>query len=612
MVASPARADLPYAYRTATLTSTTQSVTFTNSLTGQGACAVQIVSNANGDTVNFAVTVDGTNYTPVNMADYAGGTAATNATTGTYHGDCSAVRQFKVSLASPTGDSSVALVIAAGQSSPSGSSGGGGGGGVTSIIADSPLLASTPTGDVELSLNEDMRDLGPPALAGANIYTDLPTGTQGCGAAGNSLTVLRTATPLRAFNMCINGDTLGLEVSHQSGAVNLALFQFSASALAASSSLCTTSDTIPAITTIGCGSSLPVLESGSNFLWLGAGTGLHNIGMGIGTLAVNTTGADNIAIGDGALAANTTNGQNVAVGYQALNSTSTSGNQNTAIGASALLNLTTNSSNVAVGYQSQMTSIDGGWNTSTGTNSLQNLNHGHGNACFGYLSCAALDINDEDVGIGAWALRDFTSTTQHSYNTAVGSHALDNGVTGSTGIQNTAVGYSAGQLITSGGSNVILGFMADVPVPTASNQMSLGNAIYCTGVNGTGLTISAASCGVGVQAPGHMWDVAGSAAYSTDGNNHLNSCLTRTGVPCVGFATCTNASPSATCNPGSQTVPTYSRCTATMATTASAAGGVLVIVDGIGNPGGGGTLSFQFEGAAVWTGTVSAYYNCVS
>lgn len=119
-VSGNARADLPFQFRQGTLTATTQALVFSAPLSGQGACSLAIVTNAATDRVDFAVSVDGTNYTPVSLADYAGGSPTTNATSGTFHGDCSAVKQFKVYLDSPTGSSSVAVVIAAGQSSPSG------------------------------------------------------------------------------------------------------------------------------------------------------------------------------------------------------------------------------------------------------------------------------------------------------------------------------------------------------------------------------------------------------------------------------------------------------------------------------------------------------------
>lgn len=168
----PARADLPFVAANGTLTATKTALVFPTTLVGQGTCSVAI-GTTTGEEVDFSVSVDGTHYTPVNVADFAGGSPVTSATGGMYHGDCSAARQFKVSVVSPTGGTAVSVSMLAAQASIA-TIIGAGGGGISSIIGTSPIDASTVSGTTTISCSTCITALDVQAGAGLSLATPSP------------------------------------------------------------------------------------------------------------------------------------------------------------------------------------------------------------------------------------------------------------------------------------------------------------------------------------------------------------------------------------------------------------------------------------------------------
>jgi len=143
-------------------------------------------------------------------------------------------------------------------------------------------------------------------------------------------------------------------------------------------------------------------------------TGNFNTGVGAGALALNT-GEDNTAIGGATLLLNTT------------------GNANTAIGAEALFNNTNGYGNIAVGVQTLYNNHGGPYNNAFGGGALWSNQGGQSNNGYGYQ---ALYFNVNGAN-----------------NTAMGDSALYQ----STGNYNTAIGFEAGQNLTSGTGNVYIG-----------------------------------------------------------------------------------------------------------------------------------------------------------
>ncbi|MEK7169791.1 MAG: NYN domain-containing protein, partial [Patescibacteria group bacterium] len=83
-------------------------------------------------------------------------------------------------------------------------------------------------------------------------------------------------------------------------------------------------------------------------------------------------------------------------------------------------------------------------------------------------------------------------------STAVGYNAL----LLDTGGSNIALGSQAGDNITSGASNIIIGMNIDAPSATASGQLSIGNLIFGTSLGETGTTISDGNVGIATTTPG--------------------------------------------------------------------------------------------------------------
>ncbi|MFN0255639.1 beta strand repeat-containing protein [Pedobacter ureilyticus] len=129
-----------------------------------------------------------------------------------------------------------------------------------------------------------------------------------------------------------------------------------------------------------------------------------------------------------------------------------------------------------------------------------------------------IGINNVAIGLGAAVLN-----KSGSLNTAVGAYALQNNTDGgsnagfghwslsntTTGNENTAVGTRSGNNITTGSWNITLGSQAWVPSATASNQLSIGNLIYGTGLDGRFPNISTGNIGIGVKAPSEKLDING-------------------------------------------------------------------------------------------------------
>ena len=193
-------------------------------------------------------------------------------------------------------------------------------------------------------------------------------------------------------------------------------------------------------------------------IWSGATNymnmrGTNNLGIGAGSVRIGVTGSANTGYGNESLFTLTSGYSNSAFGHQALRQ-STAGFNNSAFGKEAMYN-----------------DGDGTWNTA-----------------MGYLALRQGTSSDYNVAIGGGAL--FTLGTG-SGNVAVGANSLYN--LAATASNNTALGYLAGSGITSGWNNIAIGFNAQVPSGTASNQLNIGNWIYGSGGNiGIGTGASAA------------------------------------------------------------------------------------------------------------------------
>ena len=199
-------------------------------------------------------------------------------------------------------------------------------------------------------------------------------------------------------------------------------------------------------------------DSGASGIAIGAysNAGDHSVALGTSALNSNTTGSDNIAVGTSALKSNTTGPGNIAIGENTLYS-NTRGDDNIAIGRNALYQSDTGGGNIAIGYQAMYYQNDintgntaVGYQAMVGTNSASNYH----NTAIGYRALNRAGNSAESAG----------------QNTAVGSSALENNV---TGFANTAIGSDALNTGRQGDYNTALGNYACANV-TGSHKTCIG------------------------------------------------------------------------------------------------------------------------------------------
>ena len=178
-----------------------------------------------------------------------------------------------------------------------------------------------------------------------------------------------------------------------------------------------------------------------------ASGGIHNTCIGNNAGTAITTGVNNTAIGSGAGDALTDADYNTALGAFALTA-DTQGNKSTAVGWGALQTANTTSSGDAI-------------NTSVGYEAGK---------------CVTTAVNSTFIG----GMTGYSGTLTGNNNVALGTYALY-AVNGSAN-RNTALGYAAGQTITTGDNNIAIGENAlrtgrpGGEVTTGDNVIGIGNA----------------------------------------------------------------------------------------------------------------------------------------
>lgn len=223
------------------------------------------------------------------------------------------------------------------------------------------------------------------------------------------------------------------------------------------------------------------------------------------------------ATGVNAGAAITTGGRNSFFGNASGQNVS-SGTGNNFFGYACGLNTTSGGSNVAMGYSAMYFNTTGGGNTALGHDaSFYNVT-GNNNVAVGAFALFGTSTQSclGSVAVGYNAL--FTAGTNANYNVAIGYEAGKQVTSGAT---NTLIGHQAGDNITTGGSNIIIGQGIDAPSATTSQQLSIGNLIYGTGLDGTATTVSTGKVGIGVAAPTSKLDIAGDVEITSTSYYYL-------------------------------------------------------------------------------------------
>ena len=146
------------------------------------------------------------------------------------------------------------------------------------------------------------------------------------------------------------------------------------------------------------------------------------------------------------------------------------------MGYEALNDNTTASSGTAVGFLALSKVTEGNYNTAFGAQAGEALTTGSSNTALGYAALLRKTTGSQNVAVGPWSMQNGTTG---DYNVAVGRYALKN----ATGNFNVGIGSTAGQDITSGAKNVVVGGDSDVSAAAAQNQIVIGSDVTGLGDN---------------------------------------------------------------------------------------------------------------------------------
>jgi len=422
-----------------------------------------------------------------------------------------------------TGSNNTALGYAAGVASGNLSN--------TTAIGNGATVTSSNTIQLGNTAVTDVKTTGIVTATGFKTYSgtssqylmadgSVSSGTSSSTSGGIPYAGATQAVDLGAYDMKVNGLTIGVGAGNVSATSNLVLgknalinntsgsyntaigYEALKSNTTASNNIAIGNQALMNTTTMGGMVAIGYKALSSNT------TGMTNTAIGDRSLMSNTTGTWNIGIGSGALNTNTTGSQNIAIGYQS--QASSNGNSNTSVGfatliyggygnnafgSNALTANTTGGDNSAIGYFALTSNTTGGRNFAVGTATLWSNTTGSNNIAIGSQALYNNVGNSGSLAIGNGALQfsDNRVTGITTGNIAIG----ENSLRGAYGIKNTAigyesmknitsaenntvVGYQAGSLITTGVNNLVLGYTAQPSSNSVSNEITLGNADITT------------------------------------------------------------------------------------------------------------------------------------
>lgn len=183
------------------------------------------------------------------------------------------------------------------------------------------------------------------------------------------------------------------------------------------------------------------------------------------------------------------------------------------------------SGGVFLGYKSGQNAVSAAKSVFLGYQAGQSASSAVDSVFIGYNAGNNATGSLESIFIGKNSGYNSVSTgITGDYNIGLGT---DTGKALTTGAYNILLGYQSGDTITTGSNNVIIGKSIDAQGVTASDQLSIQNAIFGTGNSGTGTTVSTGKIGIYTAAPTCALDVTGGIATSrttvtsptaTDGN----------------------------------------------------------------------------------------------
>jgi len=231
------------------------------------------------------------------------------------------------------------------------------------------------------------------------------------------------------------------------------------------------------------------------------------------------TGAGNTLFGYNAGNALTT-GHSNTLGGQYAGDALTTGNYNTAWGDLALSTETTGAASTAIGEGALQRQIIGNTNDSdnlaAGYVAGAQITTGVGNVLLGRAGSALTDA-DNNVAIGRSTL---SLDTLGSRTVAIGSFALQNqNFTTAETVENTVVGYHAGQAVTTGFKNTIVGALGYDNLQNGDRNISIGYDTTSSGVNDSLAILIGVSITSGGAGTARLGNSGGTATLSIDGSD---------------------------------------------------------------------------------------------
>ena len=268
-------------------------------------------------------------------------------------------------------------------------------------------------------------------------------------------------------------------------------------------------------------------HTGSDNTYVGKDAGLgasdnansNNTGIGSNALLAITTASSNVAVGKGASAAITTGNENTVMGSRALG-TATTATYNVSIGGDSMFSVPAGQAVagvVAIGLEAvkgsagTTTGIDG--TVAVGRSALKSLTTGAGNTAVGFESglFVTTGLNNTFGGYESGQGITGAKLTGNS-NTAYG-HQSGLLLQGSAD-SNVLIGASAGDVITTGTLNTVLGKGADTDDATATNQTVIG-------YNTTGQADNSVTLGNASVTDVYMSQDSGAYVHSQNVPNHV-------------------------------------------------------------------------------------------
>jgi hypothetical protein len=230
------------------------------------------------------------------------------------------------------------------------------------------------------------------------------------------------------------------------------------------------------------------------------------VAIGYASATTLTTGTENTAIGFETLDAETVGKGNTAIGYRALSAQNGAGDSadtfNTVIGAQAGQAITTSVQNVVIGYKAMLEHTIGHSNTVIGYQAMSNTNDSAGT-----LGSSHNVFIGNNSGSGIWG-NGAGGGLSCDKNVALGNSTLSGALNNAD--DNTAIGYQAGNSITTGTQNVLIGSGTDTSAVGGTNQIVIGKGVTCTGDNTATLGIGSNTISIALDGSTTTWSAASS------------------------------------------------------------------------------------------------------